>query len=240
MNGPRPPLPVRAAKGWVAIYTRGLPGEVRDARRAELRSDLWEHLQHASGDGHGQLRWSLQVIGRVVRGMADDLWWRFAQQAAARPRTEATERRRHLFAWLFDWVVSPAFAIGVLLTAWASTSPFWPAGALVVLFVALTVLRMKLVGPISNESAYMLGVAPPDADPQRLPRHWGGLLSSVLLLVGARAYAAALDDPLRDPASGLVHLAVSLASLGILVSVLMLLNEYVRRWRRQRRGRSGE
>ena len=112
--------------------------------------------------------------------------------------------------------------------------------AVAALFVALAVLRMKLVGPISNESAYMLGVAPPDADLQRLRRHWGGLLSSVLLLVGARAYAAALDDPLRDPAYGLVHVAVSLASLGILVSVLMLLNEYVRRWRRQRRGRSGE
>jgi hypothetical protein len=81
-------------------------------------------------------------------------------------------------------------------------------------------------------------VAQADADPGRLRRLWGGLLASVLLLVGARAYAASLS-PLRGPA-GLVGPAVSLASLGILVSVLMLLNEYARRWRRQRRGRSGE
>jgi hypothetical protein len=239
MIRPRPPLPVRVAERWVAFYTRGLPGEVRDARRAELRSDLFEHRQHASANGHGRLRWSLQVGGRVVRGMADDLWWRFAQQAATRPATEAAERRRHLLAWLFDWVVTPAAAFGVLLTAWVGTSPFWPAGALVVLFVVLAVLRMKLVGPISNETAYMLGVAPPDADPQRLRRLWGGLLASVLLLAGVRA-STALLDPLRGPAEGVVNLAWSLASIGLLVSVLMLLNEYARRWRRQHRRRSGE
>jgi len=238
MNGPRPPLPVRVAEGWVAFYTRGLPREVRDARRDELRSDLWEHLQHASGDGRGRGRWSIQVIGRVVRGMADDLWWRFEQQAAGRPRTEAAARRRDLLAWLFDWVVGPAVAIGVLLTAWLSTSPFRLMGALLGLFVALAVLRMKLVGPVGNEAALMFGVAAADAEPGRLLRLWGGLLASVLLLVGIRAYAASLS-PLRGPA-GLVGPAVSLASIGILVSVLMLLSEYARRWRRQRRGRSGE
>jgi hypothetical protein len=237
MNGPRPPLLVRVAEGWVAWYTRGLPGEVHDARRAELRSDLFEHRRHATAGGHGRLRWSLQVGGRVVRGMPDDLWWRFAQQAASRPRTEASDRRRRLLAWLFDWLISPAAAIGVLLTAWRSTSPFWPAGALVVLFVVLAVLRMKLVGPISNEAAYMFGVAPPDADPGRLRRLWGGLLASVLLLLGVRAYAATLN-PMNDMAS-VASLAGSLASIGILVSVLMLLNEYARRWRRRRRGRSG-
>ena len=240
MNGrPEPSLLVRAVEGWVAFYTRGLPSEVRDARRAELRSDLWEHLRRASSDGHGRLRRSFQVGGRVVRGMDADLWWRFAQQAAVRPPTEAAAWRRRLLAWLFDWVVSPAVAIGVLLTAWLSTSPFRLVGALVALFVALAVLRMKLVGPVSNEAALMFGVVPPaGADPGRLGRLWGGLLASVLLLVAIRAYAASLN-PLREMAS-LVNLAGSLASIGIHVTLLMLLNEYARRWRRQRRGRSGD
>jgi hypothetical protein len=239
MNGPGPPLPVRVAEGWVALYTRGLPSEVREARRAELRSDLFEHRQHAAAGGQGRLRWSLQVGGRVARGMADDLWWRFAQQAATRPRTEATERRRRLLAWLFDWVISPAVAIGVLLTTWFSASAIRLAGALVALFVALAVLRTRLIGPLSNESALMFGGAvAADADPGRLRRLWGGLVACVLLLVGARAYAALLG-PARDP-GGVAYLAESLASMGILVSVLLLLTEYVRRWRRQRRGRSGE
>jgi hypothetical protein len=237
MNGSGPPLLVRVAEGWVALYTRGLPIEIRDDRRAELRSDLWEHRRHAAAGGQGRLRWSLQVGGRVVRGIPDDLWWRFAQQAASRPATEVAARRRQLLAWLFDWVVSPAFAIAVLLTGWLSTSPLRLSGALVALFVVLAVLRTKLVGPISNETALVFGVVSPDA-PGRLRNLWLGLLGSSLLLVGARAYGATLE-PWEDPVS-VVRLAASLAWVGILVSVLMLLNEYARRWRRQRRGRSGE
>jgi hypothetical protein len=53
-------------------------------------------------------------------------------------------RRRRLLAWLFDWVVGPALAIG----------------ALTVLFVVLAVLRMRLVGPVSNEAALMFGGTP--------------------------------------------------------------------------------
>jgi hypothetical protein len=239
MSGrPEPSLLVRVVEGWVAFYTRGLPGEVRDARRAELRSDLWEHRRHAAGSGRGRLRWSLQVLGRVARGMADDLWWRLAQQAATRPPTAATERRRRLLAWLFDWVISPAFALGVLLTTWLSASPPRLGGALVVLFVALAVLRLKLVGPVSNQTAIIFGVAPADDDPGRLRHLWLGLLGSSLLLIGARAYGSTLH-PLRDPAS-VVGLVVLLAMVGIFASVLMLVNEYARRWRRQRRGRSGE
>jgi hypothetical protein len=235
---PKPPLSVRAAERWVACYTRGLPGEVRDARRAELRSDLFEHLQDATSEGQGRLRRSLQVAGRVVRGMPDDLWWRFSQQAAARPATEADARRRRLLAWLFDWVISPAIALGMLLITWFSTSPLWLGGALLALFVGLAVLRMKLVGPVSNETAIIFGVAPAADDPGRLRHLWLGLLGSSLLLVGARAYGSRLH-PWQDAAS-VVRLAELLATVGIFVSVLMLVNEYARRWRRQRRGRSGE
>jgi hypothetical protein len=238
MNGPRPPLLVRVAEGWVAWYTRGLPGEVRDGRRAELRSDLFEHGRHVAAGGRGRLRWSLQVGGRVVRGLPDDLWWRFAQQAASRPRTAAAQRRRQLLAWLFDWVVSPAFAIAVLVTAWFSASAVRLSGALAVLFAALAVLRMKLVGPAGNETAIVFGVAPPGDDPGRLRHLWLGLLGSSLLLAGARASGATLD-PWRGAAAQVVTLAATLAWMGMLVSVLMLAGEYARRWRRRRR-RSGE
>jgi hypothetical protein len=230
MSGPGPSLLLRAVEGWVACYTRGLPEAVRDARRAELRSDLHEHLRQAAGDGHGRLRRSLQVLGRVVRGMPDDLWWRLAQQAPA--------PRRRLLAWLFDWLVTPAVALGVLVSTWFSTSPVRGAVALLVLFVVLAVLRMRLVGPISNEAAFMFGLVPAGAEPGRLGRLWSGLLASVLLLVGIKAYAA-WQSPLRDQAA-LVYLAQSLAAIGVLVTVLMLLVEYARQWRRHHRGPSGD
>jgi hypothetical protein len=72
------------------------------------------------------------------------------------------------------------------------------------------------------------------ADPGRTRRLWLGLVAGVLLLVGIRAYASSLN-PLREPAA-LVNLVASLATLGIFVTILMLINEYARRWRRQRRG----
>jgi hypothetical protein len=230
MSGPGPSLLLRAVEGWVACYTRGLPEAVRDARRAELRSDLHEHLRQAAGDGHGRLRVWLQVLGRMVRGMPDDLAWRFAQRAPA--------PRRQLPAWLFDWLVTPAAVLGVLVSTWFSTSPVQGAVALLVLFVVLAVLRMRLVGPISNEAALMFGLVPAGAEPGRLGRLWGGLLASVLLLVGIRVDVALLD-PRRDQAA-LVYLAQSLAAIGVLVTVLMLLVEYARRWRRHHRGRSGD
>ena len=34
-------LPIRLAHSWVTLYTRGLPAGRRDARRAEITSDLW-------------------------------------------------------------------------------------------------------------------------------------------------------------------------------------------------------
>jgi hypothetical protein len=211
----------------VACYTRGLPVEVRDARRAELRSDLFEHLRQAAGDGHSRLRRSLQVLGQVVRGMPDDLGWRFAQRAPA--------PRRQLLAWLLDWVVSPTVAVGVLLTAWSGISPLRLVTTLVVALVVLAVLRIKLVGPVGNESALLFGAAPAaGADLARLGRLWGGLLVSVLVLVGVRAYATLLH-PQREPAA-LVDLVASLAMIGIVVAILMLAGEYARRWRRQRRG----
>jgi len=200
MTGAGPSPLARAVERWVAIYTRGLPTEVRDARRAELRSDLFEHLRQAAGGGGGG-----------TMATAAGLLVRLGGEPRRRPRRAA----HHLF----------------------SASPLRGAVALLVLFVVLAVLRMRLVGPIGNEAALMFGVAPVGAEPGRLGRLWGGLLASFLLLVGVKAYAA-WQSPLRDRAA-LVYLAISLASIGILVTVLMLLTEYARRWRRQRRARSG-
>ena len=40
-------LAVGMTRSWVTLYTSGLPRELRDARRAEIDSDLWEHQRTA-------------------------------------------------------------------------------------------------------------------------------------------------------------------------------------------------
>lgn len=223
-----PPLLLRAAESWVALYTRGLPSEVREARRAELRSDLWEHLQDAAAHGHSRLRWSAEVTGRVARGIVSDLWWRFERQAAGRSRMTVPARRQRV-ASLFRWVVEPVVGLG-LLGAWLrfSASAVVLVGALVWLFVALTVVRMKLLRR-SSEAALVPGGAEATAGPGRAWRLWLLLVASVLVLVGVGARALGTRSAVAD-------LVVPVAIVGVVSSILMLASEYARRSRRQRRG----
>jgi len=89
------------------------------------REGLLQHHHAALPDGdRGARERQVGDLRRPVGARAARLLGRgLGRQAASRPQTEAAARRRRLLAWLFDWVVGPALAIGVLLTAWFSTSP---------------------------------------------------------------------------------------------------------------------
>lgn len=64
------PVAVRAARTWVRLYTRGLPVDVGARRVLEIESDLWEHL-HDPGTA------DREILGRIVRGIHADVWWRY-------------------------------------------------------------------------------------------------------------------------------------------------------------------
>jgi len=61
----------RAAAGvtrwWTRCYTAGLPRDLRDARRAEVESDLWESLADGGTTRH--------ILARLALGIVDDLTW---------------------------------------------------------------------------------------------------------------------------------------------------------------------
>ena len=61
---------------WVRLYTAGLPTEVREARRAELESDLWEQEQDAGAAGCRPTTTALHVLHRFMLGIPADLSWR--------------------------------------------------------------------------------------------------------------------------------------------------------------------
>ena len=69
-------LAVGMTRSWVALYTSGLPPELRDARRAEIDSDLWEHRQIAELTEEPQGETALQLLARLVLGVPSDLMWR--------------------------------------------------------------------------------------------------------------------------------------------------------------------
>jgi hypothetical protein len=66
----------RVARGWTAAYTLGLAAEVRDARRAEIASDVWEHHRDIVTEGRPVWTFFGSVFGRIVRGAPADLLWR--------------------------------------------------------------------------------------------------------------------------------------------------------------------
>lgn len=66
---------------WTRLYTWRLPPAVRDARREEIESDLWESSHDAGGT---ETEFVMQTVMRLTLGIADDLAWRFAQVTVTR------------------------------------------------------------------------------------------------------------------------------------------------------------
>jgi hypothetical protein len=61
-------------RAWTALYTWRLPEPVREARRAEIESELWEF--HADTDAGRGLNPAFHTLIRLVAGIPDDLIWR--------------------------------------------------------------------------------------------------------------------------------------------------------------------
>lgn len=86
------------ARWWVDRYTAALPAPVADRRRAEIRSDVGEQRAWAATTQTAPVRLAASIVRRVVVGMVADLWWRRAQLAAARGRTETSGA--HMWSWM--------------------------------------------------------------------------------------------------------------------------------------------
>jgi hypothetical protein len=83
------------ARWWTRVYTAGLPADLRDARRAEVESDLWESL----ADGAP----SRQILARVALGLADDLTWSLTFMDHS-TRATATWSIGTLFVLVLSWL----------------------------------------------------------------------------------------------------------------------------------------
>lgn len=99
----------RFARAWVAFYTRSLPDASGERRRAELESDLWEQSNETSSG-----RTSAQVLGRCLRGIPADVWWRYRTLLEQRGVREASQNmtRKILTNW---WSVITA-VVGVAVS----------------------------------------------------------------------------------------------------------------------------
>lgn len=68
-------LSVAVVRMWTRVYTWRMPRSVREARRAEIESDLWEcQADEAAGSAL-----PMQIMGRLALGVFEDVRWRVEQ-----------------------------------------------------------------------------------------------------------------------------------------------------------------
>lgn len=67
---------------WVDVYTRGMATELRDARRAEIESDLWAQSEEADMLGRAPLSVGIEMVTRLALGIPADILWRQSHRRA--------------------------------------------------------------------------------------------------------------------------------------------------------------
>ena len=70
-------------RAWAWIYTSGTPGFVREGRRQEIESDLWEQQRDLAGES--DVRVAAHLVIRLLAGIADDLLWRLEHRGEMNP-----------------------------------------------------------------------------------------------------------------------------------------------------------
>ena len=152
----------RAARQWSRAYTCGLVAEVRERRREELRSDLYEH-RACLGATRAQ---QLEVASRLVRGLPSDLAWR-ARQARVRYVSMSSRAARLLTSAL-------VVLVGVF-NVWAGVGMLSAEGAgaarMAVLFTGAAMAAAGLVlRPTAPKRSTLLLIAAPAAP--AVAFHW--------------------------------------------------------------------
>lgn len=83
----------RFAHAWVHLYTLAVTRDVRDRRRDEIDSDVWEHVADAHTRRRSNIAGQLEVLRRVLTGIPADLSWVIDTRGIHKERASMTERR---------------------------------------------------------------------------------------------------------------------------------------------------
>ena len=67
-------------RGWVRLYTRGLPGPVRDTRRNQVEDDVWCEHEEAAELGRSGHSLGADLVLRLLFGIPADISWRLEQR----------------------------------------------------------------------------------------------------------------------------------------------------------------
>jgi TonB family protein len=127
-------LVVACVRCWTRIYTWGLPAALREARREEIESDLWESAHDAQMT---QSEVVMQMLMRTILGAMDDLAWRVAHLPVTRSATYRRVAAAVVMCTLLIFAAAFRLAagapvppqvptVGASVTSWYLDTPAYP------------------------------------------------------------------------------------------------------------------
>jgi hypothetical protein len=189
---------------WTRVYTIGLRAELREARLAEIESDLWESMHDPDVERP-------QILPRLAGGLLDDVCWRanhLADESRIMWLTIATGCL--LLAAMWEWLARPAIMQMLLESVWVFPIVESAHVLGMTVFIGLTViLDLRTIGatlrrvPASEVASHILPWVAPFA-----------------LLTLATGMLLFLTEPLRflaNPFFVVKSIAVVLAGINQLV-----------------------
>jgi hypothetical protein len=131
---------VSVARWWTRLYTAGLPADLREARRLEVESDLWESVADGAPSRH--------ILARLALGVVDDLTWSLTFMNTS-TRATATWSVGSLLVFVLSWLwlsfAPESLAMRESRWAFPAASAFHLLG--IVLFVGMRlVLDLRVIG----------------------------------------------------------------------------------------------
>lgn len=115
----------RWTRRWVRAYTASLEPTRREARRAEIESDVWEHLADARAEDQQAFVTQLAMLGRLVVGMPADLVWRRRVRRSTMQESVMKQQRLQGIAYLCATVVFVGLLVDSAIGDWSRFDRVW-------------------------------------------------------------------------------------------------------------------
>lgn len=222
-------LAVGMARSWVALYTLRLPPEIREGRRSEIDSDLWEQQWLAARRGDPALGTAIEVLIRMLLGAISDITWRAHAGAPARPDRGIKMSE--------SWPMSAVLVtVGVVLALFLILSGI--AGAPWYWMLVITIPIGIAMGAIAFFRARQAGGAGIGVDRMRAKgkSQWKWLLLvigvCVATFVGMWSYALSLEE-WGDARVMIFGLGSLLAVAAGLIALVLLISDLIGSIRRK-------
>ncbi|MEO7819862.1 MAG: hypothetical protein ABIS18_12095 [Actinomycetota bacterium] len=180
------------ARYWVAAYTLGIPPCVRDARRAEVESDMWEQRNDIASESTGG------VLARVFGGVLADIAWaidvRHNQERTLEMRAFDGYRKTEKvlivgIAVLAALFISTALGLRVPVSILISAVAAIGLAGMMRLVLPPKAASRRLLATFATSVAVIVGIGAYVFSLE----HWGGL-AFILNVIGTLAMVVALGS----------------------------------------------